>query len=66
MPIVIVEMWEGRTLDERRQLAKDLTNAFVKIGIPKEAVNVIIRENPKSCWAIAGKICSVFEVPQGA
>ncbi len=52
MPVVIVEMWEGRSVDEKRQLAKDLTDAFVKLGVPAEAVNVIIRENPKSCWSL--------------
>jgi 4-oxalocrotonate tautomerase len=66
MPVVIVEMWEGRTIDDRRQLAKDLTDAFVKLGVPAKAVNVIIRENPKSCWAQGGELCSDFEIPPGA
>jgi 4-oxalocrotonate tautomerase family enzyme len=59
-------MWEGRTIDDRRQLAKDLTDAFVKLGVPAKAVNVIIRENPKSCWAQGGELCSDFEIPPGA
>ncbi|OGO31889.1 MAG: hypothetical protein A2Z29_02605 [Chloroflexi bacterium RBG_16_56_11] len=66
MPVVIVEMWEGRTIDERRQLARDLTDAFVKIGVPADAVNVIIKENPKSCWATGGQLCSDFRIPEGA
>jgi 4-oxalocrotonate tautomerase len=66
MPVVVVEMWEGRSTDEKRQLAKDLTDAFVKLGIPSEAVNVIMRDNPKSCWAVDGKLCSDFEIPPGA
>ena len=66
MPVVVVEMWEGRSTDEKRQLARDLTDAFVKIGIPAAAVNVIMRDNPRSCWAIGGEICSDFEIPPGA
>ncbi len=66
MPVVIVEMQQGNTLDQKRQLAKDLTDAFVKIGVPASAVQVIMRETPKSCWAEAGQLCSDFEVPQGA
>lgn len=66
MPIVIVEMWEGRTVEQKRQLARDLTKAFVKIGVPAEAVQVILKDNPKSCWAQAGKLCSDFEIPPGA
>jgi 4-oxalocrotonate tautomerase len=66
MPVIIVEMWEGRTIEQKKKLAKGLTNAFVKIGVPAEAVHVIMRESPKSCWAEAGKLCSDFEIPPGA
>ena len=66
MPVVIVEMWEGRSTDEKRQLAKDLTDSFVKIGIPAAAVNIVMRDNPKSCWAVKGKLCSDFKIPEGA
>jgi 4-oxalocrotonate tautomerase len=66
MPVVLVEMWEGRTLDQKRQLARDLTDAFVKIGVPAEAVSIIMRENPKNCWATSGQLCSDFSVPPGA
>jgi 4-oxalocrotonate tautomerase len=66
MPVIIVEMWEGRTPDQKRQLVKDLTGAFVKIGVPAESVQVILKDNPKSCWAQGGELCSDFEVPQGA
>jgi 4-oxalocrotonate tautomerase len=66
MPVIIVEMWEGRTLEQKRQLVKNLTDAFVKIGTPAEAVQVIMRESPKSCWADAGQLCSDFEAPPGA
>ena len=43
-------MWEGRTVEQKKQLAKDLTEAFVKIGVPAEAVHIILKDNPKSCW----------------
>jgi 4-oxalocrotonate tautomerase len=66
MPVVIVEMWEGRTDKQKRQLVKDLTEAFVKVGTPKEAVQIILKENSKSCWAQSGQLCSDFEAPQGA
>ncbi len=66
MPVVIVEMLEPGDIKQKRQLVKDLTSAFVKIGVPSESVNIIIRENPRSCWAIDGRICSDFEIPHGA
>ncbi len=58
MPFVIVEMWEGRTLDQKKQQAKDITEAFVKNNIPAEAVQIILKDNPKSSWAQAGKMAS--------
>jgi 4-oxalocrotonate tautomerase len=58
MPVVIVKMGEGRTLDQKRQLAKGITEAFVTIGTPAEAINVIIQDIPKSCWARGGKLAS--------
>jgi 4-oxalocrotonate tautomerase len=66
MPVVTVDMWEGQTIEHRRQLAKDITDAFVKIGVPANAVNVIMRETPKSCWAVSGQLCSDFRIPEGA
>jgi phenylpyruvate tautomerase PptA (4-oxalocrotonate tautomerase family) len=66
MAVAILEMLEGSSIEEKRQLAKDITAAFVKIGIPADTVQIIMRENPKSCWADAGKMCSDFQVPPGA
>ena len=59
-------MMEVSDAKHKKQLVKDLTDAFVKIGVPSESVNIILRENPKSCWAIDGQICSDFEIPPGA
>jgi 4-oxalocrotonate tautomerase len=66
MPIVIVEMQEGITTDQKRQLGRDLTDAFLKIGMKADAVQVIIRETPSNCWINAGNLCSDFAVPPGA
>jgi 4-oxalocrotonate tautomerase len=66
MPVVTVDMWEGRTVDEKRKLAKGITAAFVKIGVPATAVNIILNDHPKSCWAQGGKLCSDFEIPSGS
>ena len=54
MPFVIVEMWEGRTQEQKKQLAREITQAFVKVGTPAEAVQIILKDNAKSNWCIAG------------
>lgn len=58
MPVVIVEMWEGRTTEQKKQIAEGITAAFTKIGVPADAVHVIIKDNPKCNWAHGGKLCS--------
>ncbi len=58
MPVVTVEMWEGRTIDQKKQLVEGITSAFVKIGTPSEAVHVILKDVPKHNWAIGGKLAS--------
>ncbi len=61
MPLVIVEMWEGRTIEQKKQLVEGITSSFVKISTPAEAVQIIIKDNPKHNWAIGGKLAS--EIP---
>lgn len=58
MPVVIVEMWEGRTVEQKKQLAEGITASFVKIGTPADAVHIVMKDNPKHNWAIAGKLAS--------
>lgn len=58
MPIVTVELWEGKTMEQKRQIVKDITATFLKLGIGPEHINVLLKENPKHNWAIGGKLCS--------
>jgi len=58
MPVVIVEMWEGRTIEQKRQLVEGITSSFAKIGTPPEVVDIIIKDNPKHNWGSGGKLAS--------
>jgi len=59
MPVVTVEMWEGRTDEQKKKLAELVTDAVCEtIGCPREAVEVIMREIPRKNWAIGGKLAS--------
>jgi len=59
MPLVTVDLWEGRTVEQKRELAQALTDAVVSsLGVNERAVIVIMREAPRTNWAIGGKLCS--------
>ena len=58
MPVVIVEMWEGRTIEQKKQLTEGITASFERIGVPKELVQIIIKDIPKHNWATGGKLAS--------
>ncbi|RJS85608.1 4-oxalocrotonate tautomerase [Candidatus Bathyarchaeota archaeon] len=58
MPVVIVEMWKGRTDEQKEELIKGITEAFERIGVPAEALNIIIHDVPKANWGLHGKQAS--------
>jgi 4-oxalocrotonate tautomerase len=57
MPLVTVKADEGRTLEQKRGLVKDITEAVCKnFGVPPEAVSIQIEEGKKENRAKAGKL----------
>jgi 4-oxalocrotonate tautomerase len=59
MPLVTVQMFEGRTIEQKRELVAAITDAVVKIAkTTPEATTVIINEMPREHWATAGKLAS--------
>ena len=58
MPVVIVEMYEGRSVEQKKQLVADITSVVMKLGIPASAVQVIIKDNPRHNWGVGGKLAS--------
>lgn len=56
MPVIQVDIREGRSRDQIRNLQKALTEAVIKtIGAPREYVYVIVREQPGPNHCLAGK-----------
>ena len=57
MPIVQIELLEGRTIEQKRTLVEKVTQAVVEsVGAPSENVTVILRDMPKENLGKAGKI----------
>jgi 4-oxalocrotonate tautomerase len=55
MPIVTIEMIEGRSVDQKREMAKKITETIVEvIKIPEDAVEIIFHEIKKENYSKAG------------
>lgn len=58
MPVVIVEMWQGRTEDQKTKLIKGITKAFEDIGVQADHLHIIIHDVPKCNWGTHGEPAS--------
>ncbi len=59
MPFVNVKMLEGRTRDQKRELAKAITDAMVTICNAKaDGTMVVIEDIPRDHWARGGSLLS--------
>lgn len=59
MPIITVQMLEGRTDNQKRALVKKVTEAVSEtIDAPEEKITVVIEEMAKNHYAIAGKLAN--------
>jgi 4-oxalocrotonate tautomerase len=57
MPMVQITMLAGRTLDQKRKIAKRVTDALVEDGgARREAIAVAFNEVSKESYATAGEM----------
>jgi 4-oxalocrotonate tautomerase len=55
MPVVTVQMWSGRTTEQKRKLVRAITDAMVEHANCKpDHLHVIIQDVPKDSWGRAG------------
>ncbi len=55
MPNVQIDMFEGRTIDQKRMLVEKVTKAIVEsIDTKPENVKIVIRDMPRENSATAG------------
>jgi len=55
MPVVTVQLWEGRTVEQKRALVRAITDAMVEhAGARPDALHVILQEIPRENWGRAG------------
>ena len=58
IPVVEIKMWIGRDDTVKEKIVKGITDVFVSLGTPENAVTIILTEYPKSNWAHGGKLAS--------
>ncbi|MBI5446822.1 MAG: tautomerase family protein [Deltaproteobacteria bacterium] len=57
MPIVEITWFEGRTVDQKREIARRVTDTLVEVvSCPPEAVSIVFNDRPRHDLAKAGKL----------
>jgi 4-oxalocrotonate tautomerase len=57
MPIVTIEWYEGRSPEQKKEMAEKLTELMVDVGkTQREHVWIRFVDSPKSEWAMGGEI----------
>jgi 4-oxalocrotonate tautomerase len=66
MPIIRVEIQEGRSPETKERLIAALTSTVVEtLGVSPEQVRVLLYELPKTHWGIAGRSAARREEEKG-
>lgn len=56
MPIVQIQLLEGRSAEVKREIIYEMTETLSKVlGAPKESIRIIIQEIPMEHWGVNGK-----------
>ncbi|WP_321870527.1 4-oxalocrotonate tautomerase [Paraburkholderia tropica] len=59
MPTFHIEMFEGRSVEQKRELAAALTDTTCKVlGVDASSVDIIFHDVKPENWATAGKLWS--------
>ena len=58
MPLVQVTVWTGMSKENKKKVVEGMTRVLEELGIPREAVTVIIYEAPQTNWATGGQLHS--------
>lgn len=57
MPIIRVEMFKGRSREQKRAMVKALTDAMVEsTGAKREAVWIVVSDVEKEDWGFGGEL----------
>jgi 4-oxalocrotonate tautomerase len=67
MPHIIVQLLEGRTIEQKRATATAITDAMIEhCGAKRESVVVVFTDIPLDSWAREGLLVADRPAPSGA
>jgi 4-oxalocrotonate tautomerase len=58
LPVVQVTVWAGMSKENKKRVVEGMTKVLEEMGVPREAVTIIIYEAPKTNWATGGQLHS--------
>jgi len=59
MPIIRVEILEGRSVEKKRELVETLSKETARIiGCPESSIYVVIEDVAKQNWGVGGELLS--------
>ena len=57
MPFVAVKLWQGRTKEQKAELARRMTDVMVEVAVcPRESVTIVFEDYAKADWAEGGRL----------
>jgi 4-oxalocrotonate tautomerase family enzyme len=61
MPVVTIETWKGKSVEQKAKLMEGIKKAFVGIGVDPAGLTIIIHDIPRYNWAKGGEQVSSEE-----
>lgn len=51
---VSIDAFEGRSIEAKRDLYREIVEGLERLGIPRDHVSVVVRDIPRANWGIRG------------
>jgi 4-oxalocrotonate tautomerase len=58
VPVVQVSVWAGMSSENKKKIVEGITQVIQEVGVPREAITIILYEIPKTDWASGGQLHS--------
>jgi len=66
MPIIQIQLLEGRSTETKREIIYEVTETLSRVAdVPKERIRVIIQEIPLEHWGINGETMAQYRKNNG-